>query len=125
VTLYAILGVILAAIAAVFGISRTITKAKDATAKAKDIANAEKLDAKDARHANERAADKVDQANQAVDEIDEARKAAEHRAAVLEEDRFNAPKIDPTDPRPGATGLLQAAGPEAVPGVRRDPGEDR
>lgn len=124
-TLYAILGIIAAALAAVFGFQRKASKAETRAAAARDALNAEKLKAAESRHANERAADKVELANEAVGEIDAARVEAERRVRVLEEAMLNEPKIDPADPRPGAARLRAVPSGEIVPGVRRDPGEDR
>lgn len=123
--IYAIGAIILAALAAVFGYSRKASKAEAKAAAAEKTAADAKLAAAESRHETERAADKVKEANTAVGEIDADRQATERRNAVLMEERFNAPKVDPTDPRPGASRLLQAAGSEAVPDLHRDPGEDR
>lgn len=124
-----ILIAVAAALAAILGIkwraSSQVKKADDARLAAEKKAGDQKVLATEARAESESHAEKVDQANEAVGEMDDALEAAEHRAKVLEEATFNAPKIDPTDPRPGASRLQQAAGTEAVPGVHRDPGEDR
>jgi len=127
VSLYAIAGIVIAAIASIVGIklraSSQVKKANAATATAEKKAADKTVEAVEAKAESVHHAGEVEKANTAVDAIDAARIESDRRARILEE-HANVPKIDPADPRPGAARLRQVeAAAEALPGVHRDPGE--